>query len=138
MIILDTNIISEMMKPIPSPAVIVWLDQQDASALYITSITIAEIVYGLRALPVGSRSQLLEDAFHQTMMEAFEYRVLSFDEFSAHVYGQLMANRKQIGKPLSILDGQIAAIAHANGFAVATRNTNDFLDCGLSLINPFD
>ena len=138
MIILDTNIISEMMKPLPSSTVIVWLDQQDASALYITTITIAEIAYGLHALPVGARRQLLEDAFHQTMIEAFEYRILSFDESSAHVYGQLMANRKKIGRPLSILDGQIAAIAHANGFAVATRNTSDFSDCGLSLINPFD
>ncbi len=80
MIILDTNIISEMMKPLPSPTVFTWLDQQNVIELYITTISIAEIIYGIHALPAGHRRQLLEDAFHQTMMEAFEYRVLSFDE----------------------------------------------------------
>ena len=137
MIILDTNVISEMMKSVPSSNVMTWIDRQNAGELFITTITIAEIVYGLNALPVGSRRNMLENAFDKTMSKAFEYRVLGFDEPAAYRYGQLMTDRKKMGKPLSILDGQIAAIAHVNGFRVATRNICDFSDCGLELIDPF-
>lgn len=137
MILLDTNIISEMMKPIPSNNVIVWIDQQESTQLFISTVTIGEIVYGLNALPEGSRRNLLEEAFNKSIMDAFRHRVLSFDEAAAHLYGKIMASRRALGRPLNIPDGQIAAIAHANGLAVATRNTRDFSDCGLSLINPF-
>jgi predicted nucleic acid-binding protein len=138
MIILDTNVISEMMKSIPSVDVVTWMNKQNASELFITTISIAEITYGLNALPIGQRRKTLEDAFQKTMIEAFEYRVLLFDESAAQIYGRLMANRKHLGRPLSILDGQIAAIAFSNEFAVATRNLRDFSDCGLRLVNPFE
>ncbi len=138
MIILDTNVISEMMKSLPSLKVISWVDKQNANQLFITTITMAEIFYGLYALPLDHRRHLLENAFNKTIIEAFEYRILSFDEAASHSYGQLMANRKKMGKPSSILDGQISAIALTHGFAVATRNINDFSDCGLELIDPFD
>ncbi len=137
MIILDTNIISEMMKSLPSLNVMAWIDQQNPCDLFVTTITIAEIVYGLRVLPVGKRRKMLEDAFYKSISLAFEHRVLGFDALAADRYGHLMADRKQIGKPLSILDGQIAAIAHINHFKIATRNISDFSDCGLALINPF-
>lgn len=137
MIVLDTNVISEMMKSLPSPEVMAWIEQQQVNHLFITTITIAEIAYGLSALPLGKRRSVLESAFNQTIKEAFEYRILFFDEPAAYFYGQLMANRKQMGKPLNILDGQISAIARAHGFSVATRNTRDFSNCGLTLINPF-
>lgn len=137
MIILDTNVISELMKSEPNQQVIAWLDQQDPVTLFTTSITVAEIVYGLDVLPSGKRRDYLEAAFNQVLIDAFKHRVLIFDESAAHVYGKLMENRKTLGKPLSVLDGQIAAIARANQMRLATRNTRDFFDCELNLINPF-
>lgn len=138
MIILDTNIISEMMKLSPAPAVVAWLDKQNVTDIFITTITIAEIVYGLHSLPEGNRRQLLEEAFNKAILEAFMHRILLFDEEAAHCYGKLMAQRKKIGRPLSILDGQIASIAYVRSAMVASRNTRDFSDCGLQLVNPFE
>lgn len=138
MIILDTNIISEMMKPLPSTKVKAWMDKQESDDLFITTITIAEISYGLGSLPGGKRRDSLESAFKVTLIEAFKNRILSFDESAAYIYGQLMSNRKSIGKPLSILDGQIAAITHVNAMFIATHNTCDFSDCGLNVIDPFE
>lgn len=77
-------------------------------------------------------------AYNNVLREAFEYRILLFDEAAAHLYGKIMGRRKELGRPLSVPDGQIAAIAHSQGAAVATRNVNDFADCGLELINPFN
>jgi predicted nucleic acid-binding protein len=137
MIILDTNIISEMMKPTPSPSVISWLDAQEVAYLYVTAITIAEISYGLNALPEGQRRASLQQAFNESILSAFENRLLPFEESAAYTYGALMAERKLKGKPLSIPDGQIAAISKIQKATLATRNTNDFIECGIVLINPF-
>ncbi len=137
MIILDTNIISELMRRVPDPHVLEWLDDQEAGELFITTITIAEIAYGINVLPDGGRRQLLESAFNKTVQDAFRDRVLSFDEESSHCYGKLMSHRKKIGKPLSSLDGQIASISVAHQGKIATRNVNDFADCNLTIINPF-
>lgn len=138
MIIMDTNIISEMMKPSPSAKVINWVDQQNASGLYVTTVTIAEISYGLNVLPNGNTRTLLEEAFNKAIMEAFKHRILSFEERAAHFYGKIMGHRKELGRPLSVLDGQIAAIASAHSYVIATRNIRDFVDCGVELINPFE
>ena len=138
MIIVDTNVIFELMKPSPLNNVIAWIDQQDAVQLFITTITIAEISYGLNVLPEGNRRTLLEEAFNKAINDAFEHRTLTFDKSAAHFYGQLMGRRKELGRPLSILDGQIAAIAFAHGSVVATRNVRDFAECGLELVNPFE
>jgi len=137
MILLDTNVISEMMKKAPSPQVIEWMDQQPGSELFISAVTVAEIIYGLKALPAGNRRHFLETAFNKVVQEAFEHRVLSFNEIAASYYGKIMSHRKALGRPLSILDGQIAAIALAHGASLATRNIKDFKDCKLELINPF-
>lgn len=137
MILLDTNIISEMMKSTPAPNVMTWIDQQQVIQLYISTVSIAEISYGIQVLPNGKRRILLEDSFNKLLRDAFEHRILSFDESAAHCYGTMMCRRKVIGKPLSIPDGQIAAIARVNSLTVATRNIKDFDDCGLDLINPF-
>lgn len=137
MILLDTNVISEMMKKSPSANVITWIDEQEVTQLFITTITIAEISYGLNVLPKGSRRRFLEDALNKTIEHAFKHRLLSFDETAAHLYGKMMGHRKELGRPLSVLDGQIAAIALAQKASVATRNIRDFSDCGLDLINPF-
>ena len=138
MIILDTNIISELMKTSPNQHVIAWLDQQDPMTLFTTSISIAEIIYGLDVLPTGKRRDYLEVAFNQVLIDAFKHRILMFDEHAAHVYGKLMGRRKITGRPLSVLDGQIAAIAKTNQMSLATRNTRDFFDCELNVIDPFD
>ena len=106
-------------------------------AIYLTTISIAEIAFGLRIMPKDQRQQLLENRFEQFVATAFESRILSFDEAAARLYGEIKGYRKEIGYPLSDFDGQIAAIARVKGFAVATRNIKDFKECGVKLINPF-
>ncbi len=137
MILIDTNVISEMMKSVPDSLVINWIDQQDISQLFISTITIAEISYGLHALPQSKRRDTLEKAFKKVLVEAFANRVLTFDEAAAHFYGEIMGHRKEIGHILNVPDGQIAAIARTHGACLATRNVRDFKNCGLQLINPF-
>jgi len=137
MIIVDTNIVAEMMRASPAPAVVAWLNDQEATTLYLTTITIAEIAYGLRILPQGRRRRLLEQGFERVLAEAFAGRILAFDEAAAHRYGEVMGRRKEIGRPLRALDGQIASIARANGGSVATRNVRDFIECGVEVIDPF-
>lgn len=138
MIIVDTNIISELMKTSPDLAVVTWLDQQDPMALFTTTITIAEVRYGLCALADSKRRTYLEEAFKQVLIDAFKHRILAFDESAAYLYGTLMGHRRTLGRPLSVLDGQIAAISRVNQMSLATRNIRDFVDCELNLINPFD
>lgn len=137
MILLDTNVISAVMMPAPQEAVLQWLNDQETVGLYLSSITLAEIGYGLGVLPDGRRRRSLEDRFARFVAEGFEQRILSFDEKAALLYGKIMGHRKQLGRPLGILDGQIASIARANHLAVATRNTRDFDECALELISPF-
>ena len=138
MIIIDTNVISEMMKLSPARSVFNWFDQQDANHLFITTITIAEISYGLNTLPLGKRRTLLEEAFNNTIKEAFKHRILTFDNDAALAYGKIMSQRKELGQPLSVLDGQIIAIARTHNAKIATRNIKDFSDCGIFIINPFN
>jgi len=138
MILLDTNVISAVMMPAPTRPVLRWLNDQDTLGLYLSSITLAEIGNGPRVLPDGRRRRDLEDRFTMFVAEGFEQRVLSFDESAALLYGEIMGRRKELGRPLGILDGQIAAIARAHQLTVVTRNTRDFEECGVELINPFD
>ncbi len=137
MILLDTNILSEMMKTQPAPIVSTWMDKQPKEKLFITTINIAEITYGLQILPDGKRRTALIDAFHKIVDHQFKYRIYRFDKDAAYSYGEIMAYRKKSGKPLSVPDGQIAAIAHCNRATLATRNISDFTDCFIELINPF-
>lgn len=137
MIVVDTNVISEFMRAKPDPIVIQWFNQQNSRNLYITVITLAEIGYGLRLMPTGHKTQILNSRFKGFVAKAFEERVLDFDLASAEAYIDLMANRKEMGLPMSIPDGQIAAIANVHRFSVSTRNTKDFEYCGVELINPF-
>jgi hypothetical protein len=138
MIVVDTNVISEVMRPQPSATVLNWLNAQDSNRLFITTVTLAEIGYGLRILPEGQRRWQLHNRFEQFIAQAFEDRVLDFTASAARDYAELMGHRKEVGRPMNLPDGQIAGIAHAHGFSVATRNIRDFEDCGLELINPFE
>ncbi len=106
-------------------------------ALYLTTITIAEIGFGLRVMPDGRRRRLLEEQFERFASIAFESRILGLDEQAARIYGDIRGHRKEVGRPMSTLDGQIAAIARSRSFAIATRNIKDFADCGIELVNPF-
>ncbi len=137
MILLDTNILSELMRTDASQKVIEWLDQQAASALYISSITRAEIELGICLLPNGRKKYSLKAAA-QEMFNDFSSRCLSFDESSAVVYAQLVAKRRSLGRPVSVEDAQIASIAVTHHLTLATRNTNDFnfID-ELAVINPW-
>lgn len=137
MIVLDTNVVAEMMKAFPAPAVVAWLNSRETSALFLTAVTIGEISFGLRILPRGRRRLLLEQGFERVVEEAFLGRILSFDEKAARRYGDVMGRRRKIGRPLSIPDGQIAAIACVHGGTVATRNVRDFVDCGVDVTDPF-
>jgi len=138
MILLDTNILSEVMRVEPQIQVMSWFAQQKSSDLFISSVSIAEIAYGLDILVKSRRRTLLEAAFEKFILQGFKTRVLSFDTAAAHVYGRIMGKRKSLGRPLSVSDGQIAAIAISQGAALATRNVRDFINCELELINPFD
>ncbi len=137
MIVLDTNVLSEVVKPRPSPDVVRWLADQDRVALFTTTITQAEMLYGLERLADSPRKQSLRLAVEGMFAEDFEGRVLNFDQPSAAAYAQLHHQRRTHGLTISQSDTMIAAIAISIGAAVATRNTKDFEDCGIPLINPW-
>jgi toxin FitB len=137
MILLDTNIVSEVMKTQPAEMVVAWLNGQDSEMLYVSAITIGEIAYGLRVLPDGRRRSGLKERFERFIALAFDQRVLAYDESAARVYGELMGERKELGQPMSSSDGQIAAIARLHHLAIATRNVPDFETCGIDVVNPF-
>ncbi len=137
MILVDTNVVSEVMKVAPSETVVTWLNNQKSSSLFISTITIGEIEYGLRILPAGKRRMRLKERFERFISLAFAQRVLPYDETAARTYGDTMGFRREIGHPMSIPDGQIAAIANINGLTISTRNTSDFEDCGIELVDPF-
>jgi len=138
MILLDSNVISEVMKVAPSANVLKWLNDQTSSAVHVSAVTVGEIEYGLRILPYGRRRLQLKEKFEQFIALAFVQRVLGYDEAAARLYGEIMGLRKELGRPMSVPDGQIAAIARSHGLSVATRNTRDFEECGVDLLNPFD
>ena len=138
MILLDTNVVSEVMRQQPSDAVLSWLNAQDTASLFVCTVTIAEICYGLRILPDGQRRWRLQHAFDDFVARAFDQRVLDFTEAAARQYATIMGHRREIGRPMSLPDGQISAIASASQLTLATRNVADFENCGLALLNPFE
>ena len=137
MILLDTNVVSELMRREPHPAVMAWVDAQPAQHLYISAVTRAEIELGIALLPDGRRKQGLQVAAMRMFAE-FSGHCRAFDESAARCYGALVAGRVHAGRPISVEDAQIAAIALAGEFVLATRNGADFLGIdGLSLVDPF-
>lgn len=138
MIVLDTNVISELMKPQPSPAVEAWMSAQAADDLFTTAVTVAEALYGVEILPKGKRRDQLVRQTQATFAEDFAGRILSFDEQSARHFALIAATRRSRGRPIGGQDAQIASIARAHGAMLATRNTDDFEGCGVRLINPWE
>lgn len=137
MIILDTNVLSEVLRPQPQPRVLAWLEGQPSASLFTTTITRGEILYGIRLLPDGQRRQDLWNAAMGTFIEDFAGRVLSFDNDAADAFALIAASRRQVGRPISQFDAQIAAIARSRGAALCTRNVKDFQECGVDLLNPW-
>ena len=137
MILLDTNVVAAAMTPVPAPAVVGWLNRQRTETLFLSAVSIAEITHGLRILPAGRRRRGLIERFAEFVAAGFAQRIVAFDVRSAAEYGELMGHRREIGRPLSALNGQIASIARAHSMAVATRTIGDFEDCGVALIDPF-
>jgi toxin FitB len=136
MIVLDTNVLSELMRPRPSDVVVAWFGTRPANGIYLTSITLAEILYGIALLPAGKRRAAILSASQATFRD-FEGRILAFDAGAASAYTDIAADRRRAGRPIATLDAQIAAIARSSGATLATRNTFDFEDCGVKLVDPF-
>ncbi|CUX66856.1 putative VapC ribonuclease Y4jK [Agrobacterium tumefaciens str. Kerr 14] len=137
MIILDTNVLSELLTPTPSKIVIEWLAAQHPPSVFTTAVTEAEILYGLRLLPEGRRRRDLEAAISPIFDEDLSGRVLPFDRDAADLYATIATRRRSAGRPISQFDAQIAAIALSRGASVATRNVSDFEGVGVSIINPW-
>jgi predicted nucleic acid-binding protein len=137
MIVLDTNAVSEALKPSPSQIVLGWLAGQDTREVFITTITQAEVLYGIERLPAGKRRVNLSAEVERIFAEDFQGRILHFDEESARMFAKILRHRAVSGRPISHFDAMIAAIARSRGAAVATRNTGDFEGCGVRVINPW-
>jgi len=135
-IIVDTNVLSELMRPAPAPSVLTWLRAQPPDDLLVTAITLAEIAYGIELLPDGRRKELIAATALQASA-AFKGRVLPFDEASVPHFARIVSARERAGRPMASLDGQIAAICAAHGAVLATRNGKDFEETGLSVVNPW-
>lgn len=137
MIVLDTNVLSEALRPVPQPSVLDWLANQPRASLFITTVTRGEILYGIRLLADGKRRQGLWDAARKIFDADFADQVLSFDSEAADMYAEIAASRRAAGKPISQFDAMIVAMARSRGASVATRNVQDFEDCGVDVINPW-
>ncbi len=137
MIVLDTNVVSEAMKATPNPVVLAWLDEQAAETLYLSSVTLAELLFGIGVLPAGRRKEALTQML-DGLLALFEDRVLAFDTAAARRYADLAVTARAAGKGFPTPDGYIAAIAKARGFTVATRDVAPFKAASLNVINPWE
>jgi predicted nucleic acid-binding protein len=136
-IVLDTNVISELMRPQPDPTVIAWVSAQARDTLYTTSMNEAELLQGVAALPEGKRRTGLAAAVKAVLAEEFDGRVLPFGGLAARRYAEIVTLRRLAGQPIESFDALIAATASIAGAAVATRDIGGFSGCGLTLINPW-
>ena len=138
MIVLDTNVLSETLKPLPNAAVVAWMAAQPRSTLFTTTVVEAEILYGVAVLADGARKTQLQAALKAIFTEDLSGQVIPFDRDCAEAYAGIAANRKNSGQPISQFDAMIAAASASRGATLATRNLRDFADCGIRLINPWE
>lgn len=138
MIVLDTNVLSEIIRPEPDERVMGWLDSLDPATVATTSVTAAELLYGLARLPDGQRKTALGKAIRGLLYEDLDGRVEPFDTPAAEHYATLVSRREAAGRPISIADAQIAAICRKLAATLATRNTDDFQATGIELVNPWE
>ena len=135
--ILDTNVASELTRERPHVAVLDWWDRQVSGEMFTTAVTEAEMLFGIAIMPVGRRRNRQALRTDYLLRVLFENRILPFDSAATRIYADIRSHRRAIGRPIEHPDAQIAAIARSQGMAVATRNVNDFTDCGVDLINPW-
>lgn len=138
MIILDTNVVSEPLRPAPDARVLSWLDRQAPEALFLTTIGLAELWAGIETLPASKRRARLHHSITEQIGVLFRGRILPFDVEAARAFGQVYASARAAGNSIEFADCAIASIASARGFAVATRNTRDFRGTGIELLNPWN
>jgi hypothetical protein len=137
MIILDTNVVSEPLKPRPDPAVLLWLDRQEPATLYLTAISRAELLAGVMALPPGKRRTELQRVLNNELVSLFANRVLAFGERSAEAYARVVTGANAVGNSIDFADAAIAAIAVEHNFMLATRNERDFKGVPIKILNPW-
>lgn len=137
MIIIDTNVVSELLRASSAPAVEAWLADQDGADIYLTAISEAELRYGAAIMAKGRKQAMLAEAVDGMLREDFRSRILPFDRAAALEYANIAAERRAAGRPISQFDCQIAAIARAHGATIATRNVSDFEGCGVEIIDPW-
>ncbi len=137
MILLDTNVVSEPLRPAADLHVLAWIDAQAIETLYLSAITVAELRYGIAAMPMGKRRDILSRRLETEVLPLFQDRVLAFDLVDAQTYADLMVRAREAGRGIAMADGCIAASAASRGFMVATRDTSPFAAAGLHTINPW-
>lgn len=137
MILLDTNVISEPWKPAPDEKVVAWLDAQAIETLFLSAVTVAELRFGIAAMPLGRRQTTLRDCLEGDVLAHFSERILPFDLAASQYYSELMARARLSGKAIGQADGYIAATAAAHGLAVASRDASPFEAAGLKVLNPW-
>jgi predicted nucleic acid-binding protein len=137
-IVLDTNVVSELMRGAPASAVVEWVDGQPATDLYLSAVTVAELLFGIARLPDGRRKSALAEQVEAMIREDFAHRVVAFDETAAAHYADIAARRERAGRPISAADAQIAAICRSHGAVLATRNAADFTGTGVVVIDPWE
>lgn len=135
--LLDTNVLSELLRAEPSPEVVAWVAAQPPESLYVTAVTQAEMMLGARLLPTGKRRTALEGMLAAMFEEDFAERILPFDAAAVRAYVEIVSRRRSLGRPIAQFDAQIAAIARQSGATLATRNTADFSHCGVALFDPW-
>ena len=138
MVVIDTNIVSELMRAEPSAEVLAWMDERPPRELFVTAVTEAEVRTGIALLPEGKRRRGLAEACERAFGSLFAGRVLPFDSDAARFYAEIVTARRVLGRPVSQADGQIGAIARSRGMAVATRNIRDFQNTGVDVFDPWD
>jgi predicted nucleic acid-binding protein len=136
-IVLDTTVVSELMRDEPAAAVIRWTDEQAAGDLWLTAVTAAELLYGVARLPDGRRKHRLVSQVVAMLEDDFDHQIAAFDMTAAAYYGEIAANCERAGQPVKVADTQIAAICRSHGATLATRNTRDFAGAGITVVNPW-
>ena len=137
MILLDTNVVSEVMRKLPATSVEQWLADQAPASLFISTVTEAELRFGVALLPDGKRREALAGRLDEMLEEDFAGRILPFDSAAAIDFAVIASARRRIGRPIAQFDAQIAAIARSRGASLATRNVGDFADCGIAVVDPW-
>jgi toxin FitB len=137
MIVLDTNVVSELMRAAPAEFVVEWVDHQISADVHLTAITVAELLYGVARLAEGQRKTELAQRIEAMLSEDFDHRVVPFDETAAAHYADIVVRRERAGRPISTADAQIAATCRSHGAILATRNIDDFTDTGIAITDPW-